>query len=271
MNRNQPTIFPELNEVLYELMTSVQAILGNNFLAMYLQGSFAMNAGDIHSDADFLVVIESELSEAQLSALQTMHARIYNLDAHWAKHLEGSYIPKKILKQGPTKTKLFYLDNGSRQLIQSTHDNDLVVRWVTRKHGISLAGPEAKTLINPISAEALQQEVTNTMHAWASDILTGRYQIDNQWAQSFAVISYCRMLHTLETGKIESKLAGIQWAKSSLAPQWQGLIQQAWDERPYPAQKADPHKVEQTIKFIAYAVETSQNGTQKYDTIYFNK
>jgi hypothetical protein len=36
-----PTPFPELNAVLMELVQSVQAILGSDFIAAYLQGSFA--------------------------------------------------------------------------------------------------------------------------------------------------------------------------------------------------------------------------------------
>src|SRR6185436_4859189 len=49
---------------------------------------------DRHSDVDFIVAIEDELSDAQVHALQAMHERIYNLDCAWAQHLEGSYFPK---------------------------------------------------------------------------------------------------------------------------------------------------------------------------------
>ena len=101
--------------MLYELVTSIQAVLGDNFIAAYLQGSFAIGDWDTDSDVDFLVAIGHEISEADLSALQTMHARLYALDPHWAKHLEGSYIPKETLRRGdPTRAPLLYLDNGSQ-------------------------------------------------------------------------------------------------------------------------------------------------------------
>jgi predicted nucleotidyltransferase len=56
-----PTPYPELNAVLQELVESVQAALGNSFVAACLQGSFALGDFDRHSDVDFIVAIEEEL------------------------------------------------------------------------------------------------------------------------------------------------------------------------------------------------------------------
>lgn len=248
--------------MLYELVTSIQAVLGDNFSAAYLQGSFAVGDWDTHSDVDFLVAIEHEISEADLSALQAMHARIYALDSHWAKHLEGSYVPKQTLRRGdPTRAPLLYLDNGSQALVRSNHDNELVVRWVVRECGITLAGPDPVELIDPVPADDLRQEVLATMRDWAQQIFAHPDPMDNRWYQPFAVLSYCRMLHTLQTGRVESKLAGAHWARSALESHWAGLIQCAWDERPNPSlkvrQKADPGDFKSTLDFIRYALEVS--------------
>ena len=187
----------------------------------------------------------------------------FNLESEWAKHLEGSYFPKEILKTGdPAKRKLLYLDNAHDKLIMSNHDNTLVVRWVVREYGITLAGPGPKELIDPVSADSLRQEVFNTMHEWAEEIFDGNYKMDNRWAQSFAVLSYCRMLHALHTGRIASKPSGAEWAKSTLDDRWTGLIQRAWEERPNPSlkvrQSADVNEVSSTVEFIRYALELSQ-------------
>ncbi len=42
MSANFPTITSELNAVLYEFVKSVQAILKDNFVSAYLQGSLAI-------------------------------------------------------------------------------------------------------------------------------------------------------------------------------------------------------------------------------------
>jgi len=260
---NPPTPDRELNWVLRELLTSIQAILGDNFIAAYLQGSFALGDWDTYSDVDFLVAIDHEICEADLASLQAMHARIYKLESNWAMHLEGSYIPKEILRRAdPARTPLQFLDNTSWKLIPSDHDNTLVVRWVVREFGIMLAGPDPKTLIGPVSANDLRQEVLATMRGWAEMLFAEPDQMNNRWYQPFAVLGYCRMLYTLYTGTVGSKPAVARWAKDALDGRWSGLIQRAWDERPYPSlkvrQPADAGDFKLTLEFIAYALEVSR-------------
>jgi predicted nucleotidyltransferase len=264
MHTNYPTSEADLNAVLQEFVTSVQDILGGNFASAYLQGSFAVGDWDRDSDVDFTVVIETEISDEVLSALQKMHARVFHLESEWAKHLEGSYFPKEILKRGdPAKTPLLYLDNTQDKLIFSDHDNTLVVRWVVREYGITLAGIAPQELIDPVYAHTLRQEVLSIMRKWADEIFSGQWKMDNKWAQPFAVLSYCRMLHTLHTGRVASKLSGALWAKTILDQRWTSLIQRAWEDRPNPSlkvrQASEPHEVRNTLEFIRFALELSQS------------
>ena len=263
MSTTHPTPFPELNAVLAEWLTGVRAVLGADLTAVYLQGSFAVGDFDADSDVDFLVAIRVELTDAQLSGLQSLHARIYDLHSPWAQHLEGSYFPEAALRRfAPAGTPPWYLDNTSKVLVRSGHDDTQVTRWVAREHGISLAGPDPRTLIDPVTADDLRREVLGTMREWAEEIFVGHSPIDNRWAQPFAVLSYCRMLHTLQTGRIGSKLAGAQWAKEVLDDRWAGLVERAWDERPNPSlkvrQPADTDDAHATLDFIRYALEASQ-------------
>jgi predicted nucleotidyltransferase len=259
MNMSRPTPDLELNDVLDKLVRGIQGILRDNFLAAYLQGSFAVGDWDVYSDVDFLVAIKHELSETELANLQFMHARMYDLKPHWAQHLEGSYVPQAVLNRyDPNDPPLFYLDNGSNQLVRSTHDNTLVVRWVLREHGITLAGLPPQTLIEPVASAALRREVSTTMQVWGQELLADSAKMDNCWYQPFVVLSYCRMLHTLQTGRVESKRAGAKWAQKHLDQHWADLIQRAWEERRTAGlkvgEKADPDDLARTIDFIAYAL-----------------
>src|SRR5258706_16137466 len=132
MTTDEPTPDPDLNAVLHELVTGVQGVLGDNFVAAYLQGSFAVGDWDNDSDVDFLITVEHDVSDADLPTLQAMHGRIYDLQSNWALHLEGSYFPKATLKRGGrTGGPLLDLDNTNRGLVRSNHYNKLVVRRVT--------------------------------------------------------------------------------------------------------------------------------------------
>jgi Aminoglycoside adenylyltransferase, C-terminal domain len=257
-----PTPYPELNAVLHELVESVQAALGNSFVAACLQGSFAVGDFDRHSDVDFIVAIEEELSDAQVDALRAVHERIYDRDCGWAQHLEGSYFPKGVLRDyTQCGRQLWYLDHGSRTLVRSDHCNTVVVRWVLREQGVALAGQRPVTLVDPIPVATLRQEIMQTISAWGQEILAKTAHFSNRFYQTFIVLSYCRMLHDLQNGFVGSKRAGAEWAKGTLDPSWAGLIDRAWYGRPNPAlsvrQPADPADFKRTLEFVEYAVRAS--------------
>jgi hypothetical protein len=263
MNQTDPTPYSELNQVLQELVASVQAILGDNFVGTYLQGSFAVGDFDEHSDVDWVIVTKAALTEAQVAALQVMHERIYHLETEWAKHLEGSYFPQAILRHHANRgKKIWYLDHGARSLIESDHCNTIVVRWVVREKGMTLAGPPPDTLVEPISADLLRSDIFAVITEWGQEILADPDRYDNRFYQGFIVLSYCRMLHDLHTGENRSKQAGAEWAKRNLDPVWVGLIDRSWSCRPNPAVSvrtpADPADFAATLKFVQTIIDESK-------------
>jgi hypothetical protein len=268
-----PTLYQELNVVLDELVRGVQASLGTSFIAAWLQGSFAVGDFDRNSDVDFIVAVSEDLSDEQVDVLQTMHERLFQMDSEWARHLEGSYFPKAILKDYTQAGKpLWYLDHGSRSLVRSNHCNTVVVRWVLREHGAILAGLAATSLIDPIPVEALRKEILATIYDWGQEILHEPERYNNRFYQGFIVLSYCRMLHDLHTGTTGSKREGAEWAKSVLGPCWVGLIDRTWATRRNPAlsvrQPADAEDFKLTLQFIRYvmklAMEYAAEGHQAF-------
>lgn len=265
-----PTPYAELNQVLSHLVSRMQEILGVDFVGAYLQGSFAVGGFDLHSDVDFIVVINDELSPNQLNALQEMHDQVYKLDSKWAQHLEGSYFPKEILRDHTKRgVKLWYLDNGARSLIKSDHCNTILVRWVVREKGVTLAGPSPSTLVDPISTKLLRADIFETIIIWGQEILNDPARFDNRFYQSFITLSYCRMLHDLHNGFAGSKRDGAEWAKSALDPSWISLIDGSWDGRPNPAhqvqQPADPQEFENTLNFVEYVMNESRQYVTRND------
>jgi hypothetical protein len=263
------TPYSELNQVLGVLVARIRNILGDDFVGAYLQGSFAVGDFDQHSDVDFIVVVESDLTPAQVDALQSMHEQVYQLDSEWAKHLEGSYFPREILRQPAHRgRKLWYLDHGARSLIRSDHCNTLLVRWVVREKGVTLAGPPPKTLVDPISEEELRAEIFEVLNGWGQVILDDPTPYNNRFYQGFIVLNYCRMLHDLHTGQPSSKREGAEWAKAVLDPSWTDLIDGAWARRPDPArqvrQRADPHAFARALRFVEYVMSESSAFMSKH-------
>ncbi len=259
----QPTPYTELNAVLHELVAGIRQAVGNDFIGAYLQGSFAAGDFDQHSDVDFVIAINNELSEDEVAELQRVHERIYGLESEWARHLEGSYFPGAILRSGERcGEQLWYLDHGKNRLIKSDHCNTLVVRSVVRERGITLAGPDPTTLVDPISVMALRREMSNTMRTWAKDILEHQERYGNRFYQGYIVLNYSRMLHDLVKGRPGSKREGATWAKATLGTEWSALIDRAWTRRPNPAvavrEPSDPVDFEATLRFVKVVLRESE-------------
>lgn len=265
-----PTPYPDLNAVLADLVSSVREILGENFVGAYLQGSFAAGDADEHSDVDFLVVMRDEVGDAE-AKLQALHQRLFELPTHWAQHLEGSHVPKEQLRRlGPDRPPWFYFDNGATEPAWDNHCNTAVVRWSLREHGVVLEGPDPKTLIERVSADQLRREARDAMQEYA-DWAPGPTKAGgmSRWKQQHLVLAYCRMLHTLESGRVTSKREAGEWALIALDGEWGDLIKLALDERPDPwtrvYQPTDADLAVRTLAFVDYAMAvlaTKYGGTR---------
>lgn len=243
----QPTPSAELNAVLAHLVGEAKALLGDNFIGAYLQGSFALGDFNENSDCDFLIVTQRDIAPEELPAFQALHAAIHDLPhPRWRNGLEGSYAPAAVLRRWSTTPRdppgeprpdswadpgasgsppraypFWYLDHGAKHLVRSEHDNTQVVRWCLRERGVVLEGPDPRRLIDPVSAQALKAEVREAMdHCLA----LGLEPLDNRAWLQFWVGLYCRMAHTLATGQIASKKAGTGWASQALDPRWASFI-----------------------------------------------
>jgi hypothetical protein len=253
--RRGATPFADLNQVLADLVEGVHDVLGDNFCGAYLQGSFAVGDADEHSDVDFIVVTKDDVTPEQQAQLQALHQTLYALPTPWAQHLEGSYVPRQILRRpDPARRQLLYLDNGATEFALDSHDNTAVVRWSLREHGVVLAGPEPRELIDPISPDELREDVRWALDEWAAwfrsaDSISRR-------GLAVAVLSHCRILHTLATGEVTSKRLAGEWAFDELDPEWASLIRWALEDRPDPWTKvgdsADPVRVRRMRAFIDY-------------------
>lgn len=277
-----PTPYPELNDVLAVLLGGVRDALGDDFVGLYLQGSFAVGDATPWSDCDFIVVTGQDLSPGQLAAVRRLHgATIPALPApYWRTGLEGSYAPAAILRRWSTEPRdppgepraadwadpglcgapplaypFWYVDHGSTEVVRSEHDNTRVVRWSLRERGVALAGPDIATLIDPVGPGDLRAEVRETLPRM---LATGLPMPMVAW-QAFWVGLFCRMLHTLETGEVASKAVALTWAQAALAPEWADLIARAKalkkGEDATAALPAEPVEVAATHAFAAWCAE----------------
>jgi predicted nucleotidyltransferase len=226
----KPTPYPDVNEVLNLLLLHAKKILEDQFVGMYLYGS--LSSGDFDpetSDIDFLVVTRESLSEKKIAELEAMHKEAWATSAKRAGELEGSYIPRDLIRRHDPDEPPCPTVNEGNFFVDQRGSDWIIQRHVVREMGVIVEGPDPKTLIDPVSPDEIRGAVLGVLDEWWFPMLD-----DASWLrehgnkyQAFAVITMCRVLHALEYGKVVSKPKAIRWAREHLGHPWRDLIDKA--------------------------------------------
>ena len=248
----QTTPHLEVNRLLQNLLVNVQMILGNQFIGLYLYGSLA--SGDFNpetSDIDFLVVTRDELSSERIDALENMHASLAVSGLKWVAKLEGAYLPKHAIRRfDPHDLARATINEGEFYLGHQGSDW-VIQRHILREHGVIIAGPDPKVLIDPVTADEIQRAVEIILIEWWFPMLDNPVRLQHSDYQAYAILSMCRALHTLQTGALASKLVAARWAQDVLDQHWVDLIEQALAWR----DGVVLNKIDQSLAFIRYSLE----------------
>lgn len=256
------TPFPEINDVLQDLLKDVQRVLGGHLIGMYLEGSLANGDFDQDSDIDFVVVTDQEIEDNTFSALQMIHERINLLDTQWTTNLEGSYVSQyAIRRHDPEHSKFPNIERGFGERLKMVHNDETwnIHRHILRKCGITITGPAPITLIDAISPNELRQAMLPVLHNWAEPLLGNPNEITRQGYQSYIALSLCRIIYTLEYGEIVSKRKAATWVKETQGKNWSELIDQAWVGRHNPQLPVATYGVNQTLDLIRYALDKASS------------
>jgi hypothetical protein len=249
-----PTSYSDVNEILDVLLIKASAILGPQMVGMYLYGS--LSSGDFDpksSDIDFVAVTETFIEPGVISALEKMHSEIWVSGSKWAAKLEGSYVPKSLIRRhnpaGPpcpsvNEGKFFISQLGSDWIIQ---------RHVIREYGVILNGPDPKTLIDPVSAAEIRQAVHGVLDEWWFPMLADPSWLKEHGSEyhAYTVISMCRALHALKHGTIVSKPVAAKWARQEFGTQWSALIEKALAAQA----GSQPDFLDETLSFLRFTKE----------------
>jgi hypothetical protein len=251
-----PTLYPDVNAVLHVLLANVQDILGDYFVGLYLYGSLASGDFDpLRSDIDFVVVTTDQLPEELFSALEKMHRRLATSDLKWAPKLEGTYIPQSALRRyDPDAAPCPCLNEGRFYLAR--HESDWVIqRYILREHGMAVAGPAVRPMIDPIRPEEIRQGVRGVLHGWWTALLDDPSWLRTGEYQAYSVLTMCRALYTLQRGTITSKPVSARWALANVDQKWTPLI--AWALTWQHADQSE--RLSETLDFIRYTLEDSDD------------
>ncbi len=249
------TPYADLDALLAELLSHWQRILGRGLVGAYVQGSFALGAGDQQSDCDWLVATRGPLTGSQIAQLRELHDEIPIRAGHWCHDLEGSYAPvEELASVDHLGRRWLFNDHGHRTLEWDDHCNRGFTRSILREHGVVLAGPTPRSFMPVVPVDLLRREAAASLLSLLDD-LASWIDIDTiAWGQRYAVVTACRLLYTLDTAEVASKPRALEWALPGLAARWRPLLTQVRDERHgwQPDQPPRPGEADTARAFVEY-------------------
>lgn len=256
------TPYADVNAVLHDFAARIGAILGSHFLGMYLYGSLALGDFDPHhSDIDYIVVTDAEIADDLFMALKEMHAHFDASDSPWAAKVEAAYIPQDTLRYSlPTLAQYPQIEKG-RPLVR----DHLEIGWAfqcytLREHGVVVAGPDPRTLIDPVDPHAMRQAILAIARGWlegARHDPAWLVWLQHRSEQAFVVLTLCRFLYTLDSGTVASKPVAARWAKEPLGQRWATLIERSL-ARQHDKGETPDSDMDDTVALIQYTVERIQ-------------
>ena len=126
-------------------------------------------------------------------------------------------------------------------------------RHVLREQGIVVAGPHPKTMIDPVSQQEIYDAVATGIlqNWWEGKVLQKPDRLNDDMYQAHSILTMCRALFTLQTGKISSKKASAAWAHEILDEPFKSPVVRAAAWKP----GITMNDYQGAIDFIRYTVD----------------
>jgi predicted nucleotidyltransferase len=245
-----------INREVFDFITGFKELLLSNcgkITGIYVFGSLAYGGfNEGRSDIDIVVITKTLLKNSDLDRLKNIHKELSAGNEKWSKRLEVSYTPEAMLKEkNPPKTPRPYY-NGFFYDEASYGNEWLINNYLLCHYGITLYGPEYKTLIQkPIKIEEIRDACIKDFYAEWLPKLHDREWLSNSHYQSYMILNICRILYTIINLETANKQIAAHWVQEQYT-EWNDLIDEAekWNYR------TTMNKEKEAKEFIRFALKT---------------
>ncbi|MFO7170385.1 MAG: DUF4111 domain-containing protein [Chloroflexota bacterium] len=244
---------PEVDGLILKLRRSIQAILGERLVGLYLYGSLVTGDFDPRvSDVDLLAVTASDIDEREFERLRGMHQAIAAASPAWDDRIEVAYLSAAALRTFRERaSRIAVISPGEPFHFKEAGKDWLINWWVIRSSGVALIGPPPEALIDPISDEEFLRAVSEQVVEWQDWVEHMR----RRGSQAYAILTMCRALYAISNRAQVSKLQAARWAQARF-PQWAPLIERALAWRVAPDDAGVDHEATfgETVGFVRFTL-----------------
>jgi len=214
---NTPDHSQEIEVMLGAFASGVSQALEDNFLALYVFGSYA--AGDFvpeSSDIDFLGIAHRPLNATEAARLAALHRRLAS-NSPWGGRLEGGYAARHQIRDWGLEGSIAAVEPGRDFVPSVPSDYSADNMLALREHGRALVGPPPTDLIPPVSRQVLE----GALRDYLADLLERPERAAPGSVASDAklgewLLNAARCLCGLRTGRVSTKAEAAVWLAGEL-------------------------------------------------------
>jgi hypothetical protein len=247
--------------MLSRLAASLSEALGDDLLSLSVHGSWV--AGDFRpgrSDLDLMAVLARDPDEGTLARLTAVHESLASTAPEWDNHVEVDYVSTAAVAAvlaGDGREHSMVRVSPGEPLHLLVADRHYVLNWrAARDHDHAIVGRSPRDVLPPIPDDLVRKVVVEHARQWPAWLGEAR----SPGFQAYAVLTLCRVLALLRTGR--------QWSKHQAAlseqeqmPEWRGLIRWADDWWYGDGSDAAPQRLDDVTAFVQLA---SQQAVERY-------
>jgi predicted nucleotidyltransferase len=254
----KPASYKVVNDLVSELLTNIQQVLGKRLIGLYLYGS--ATAGDFDmdiSDIDLLAAVASDITETEFSKLEEMHNNFAQKHPRWRDRIEVAYLSLHGLQTFKTERSQIVVISPGEPLNVHDAGYDWLINWyVIQENGITIFGPNPTSLIPKISKDEYIEWVKKQTALWTERAKEYAEQSPRA-SVAYAVLTMCRAMYAVCHGQQVSKNRAVSWVKKEF-PQWAALLDLAiaWRKRQWEEEQGSVgSELQQVIEFLDFAID----------------
>ncbi|WP_057761953.1 aminoglycoside nucleotidyltransferase ANT(9) [Cytobacillus praedii] len=244
-----------------QALKMIEELLGRTVVGIYLFGSAVIGGLRMNSDVDVLVVVNQSLTKETrrklTDRLMLISGKIGNTAS--VRPLEVTIINQRevVPWKYPPKNEFIYgewlrdeFEKG--QIQEPAYDPDLaIVLAKVRKHSVSLFGPQALDILDPVPMADIRQAIKESLPG----LIEG-----TKGDERNVILTLARMWLTVAVGEISPKDVAAEWAIPLLPPEHAALLDLA--RKAYRGEYAD--KWEGKESEVKALVNHMKNSIESY-------
>jgi hypothetical protein len=260
---DQAAIPAEIQPLLDDFVSALRRDVPDLVSAVYLQGSIALGAFQSRfSDIDFIAVLSRIATATDLASLAKIH---HDIQSHFLKwKLEGTYVQAADFQKSPESIGPSPSIHDGCFEPAATNTLDDVSWWLLKTRGVTLFGPDPRTLTYGVQWDSLISNMHHNMNTYWKLFTTNPTRIAwmlAEWGIQWTVLGVLRQYYTFCENDITSKIGAGEYALTHLPARWHKIIQEAVNirnERPTRLYRSPLTRAYDAWQLLRYVISQNQ-------------